>query len=282
MDVQPINNNFNSRGHLQISISNIDDDHGNVLNLLNTSNINYYSIGKTFVIDDSRSKITNFAKHSTAFPKISHQITKIIDSSKLYFTGRNFSFDITSKPLIYSILNLTPDSFYDGGVNNSVDGVLHRIETELEQGASIFEVGGKSSKPHFDDISASEEWNRLVPYLKQIHREFPNLVLAIDSNTPEVMKYALDDGIQIINDIDGFDSKEKLNLVEQYQPSVVSMFNGRNFDEHPDTLTDTMNGFFEQNLKDLLSTGIKPENIVLDPGVGFSNHNTLTFDMIKM
>lgn len=200
----------------------------------------------------------------------------------IHFKGSNFDFDITNEPIIYSILNLTPDSFFDGGVNSSVDKVLHRIETELSYGAKIFEVGGKSSKPHFDDISPEAEWGRITPYLKAINKQFPDLTLAIDSNTPEVIKWALDAGIQIINDIDGFNSDEKLKLVQEYHPSVVTMFNGRNFDEQPETLDQTMNDFFTQSISDLENAGLSKENIVIDPGVGFSNSNTLEFDMIKV
>ncbi|MSE20711.1 dihydropteroate synthase, partial [Lactobacillus parabuchneri] len=200
----------------------------------------------------------------------------------LHFKGAHFDFDISKDPIIYSILNLTPDSFYDGGVNTGIDQVLHRIETELTYGAKIFELGGKSSKPHFDDISADEEWHRVAPYLKAIQERFPKAVLAIDSNTDEVIERALQSGIQIINDIDGFNSQTKLDLVGKYKPSVVTMFNGRNFDEQPQTLEDTMTSFFTDSIQRLEEQGLDRENIVIDPGVGFSNQNTLEFDLIKM
>ncbi|GAA3188869.1 dihydropteroate synthase [Lentilactobacillus kefiri] len=203
-------------------------------------------------------------------------------NNKIHFTGRGFDFDITDDPIIYSILNLTPDSFYDGGVNSSIDQVLDRIETEQQYGAKVFELGGKSSKPHFDDISPAEEWGRVKPYLDAIQKKFPNIVLAIDSNTNEVIEEALKSGIQIINDIDGFNSAAKLNLVKKYHPSVVTMFNGRNFDEQPDTLEETMTNFFNKTIADLESVGLDKENIVIDPGVGFSDANTLQFDLTKM
>ena len=116
-------------------------------------------------------------------------LQQIQAASQIHFKGRGFDFDITTKPIIYSILNLTPDSFYDGGRNASVDGVLKRIEADLAAGTAIFEVGGKSSKPHFDDISAEEEWGRIKPFLDAIHKRFPNIVLAIDSNTNAVKKW---------------------------------------------------------------------------------------------
>ncbi|GHP12813.1 dihydropteroate synthase [Lentilactobacillus fungorum] len=199
-----------------------------------------------------------------------------------HFTGPNFDFDLNQSPIIYSILNLTPDSFYDGGVNSSIDKVLNRIEVERSYGASVFELGGKSSKPHFDDISAEAEWARIAPYLNAIQKRFPDIVLALDSNTNEVIERALKSGIQIINDIDGFNSQTKLELVAKYKPAVVSMFNGRNFNEKPETLNQIMADFFTHTISDLTASGLQKTNIVLDPGVGFSNHNTLALDIIKM
>ena len=285
--LEPINvKSVNSalRNKLKIVFSATEEEANKVSNLEYATNQLYDANSRKISIEIQRDMLYSLLENLQAELSSSSVDTlkQLVFETEIHFSGRGFDFDITTQPLIYSILNLTPDSFYDGGVNNSISGVLKRIESEREAGAQVFEVGGKSSKPHFDDISPEAEWSRLAPYLKEIHANFPDIVLAIDSNTPEVIKLALDDGIQIINDIDGFNSKSKLDLVKEYQPAVVSMFNGRDFNEQPDTLIKTMDNFFDQNLEDLLATGIKPENIVLDPGVGFSDHNTLEFDLIKM
>ena len=151
-------------------------------------------------------------------------------------------------------MNITPDSFYDGGRNSSVDKVLKRIEADIKNGAKIFEFGGKSSKPNFDDISAQEEWNRIEEYIEAVKKEFPDVVLALDSDTEEVIEKGLDAGIDIINDFNGFASEGKLKLVEKYKPALVVMNNGR-FDEIP--------------------TGIEREKISIDPGVGYSSNNSM-------
>ncbi len=224
--------------------------------------------------------ILEFGEHDESV----RQLKEAIRQSEIHFKGREFDFNVTERPVIYSILNLTPDSFYDGGVNASISAVLSRIDKEMALGASIFEVGGKSSKPHFEDISPQEEWGRVVPFLKEIHKSFPDIVLAIDSNTPEVMKLALENGIQIINDIDGFNSEDKLKLVAKYKPDVVTMFNGRNFNEQVSTLNKNMDDFFTHSINDLKKSGLSNENIVIDPGVGFSAKNAFDFDFdfIKM
>ncbi|MDN6967344.1 dihydropteroate synthase [Oenococcus sp. UCMA 17063] len=217
------------------------------------------------------------------FKRNKKQLQKILDDQRVFFKGQNFSFDITFRPLIYSILNITPDSFYDGGINTSVVSVLKRIEKEKVQGADIFELGGKSSRPNFKDITASQEWERIAPYIKAIKKQFPELVLAIDSNTEQVIEKALDQGVDIINDIDGFNSKKKLELVRNYHPSVVTMYNGRNFSEKADNLSIQLTEFFKRSVQNLKDCGLNQQNIVLDPGVGFSKaKKILQLDLCKM
>ena len=170
-------------------------------------------------------------------------------------------------------MNITPDSFYDGGRNSSVDKVLKRIEADIKNGAKIFEFGGKSSKPNFDDISAQEEWNRIEEYIEAVKKEFPDVVLALDSDTEEVIEKGLDAGIDIINDFNGFASEGKLKLVEKYKPALVIMNNG-GFDEIPN-LKNYLESYFDERVKAILGTGIEREKISIDPGVGYSSNNSM-------
>ena len=136
-------------------------------------------------------------ENSFEFENGINKLKDILQKSKLIWKGNNFEFDLTTESVIYSILNITPDSFYDGGRNSSVDKVLKRIEADIKNGAKIFEFGGKSSKPNFDDISAQEEWNRIEKYIEAVKKEFPDVVLALDSDTEEVIEKGLDAGIDI-------------------------------------------------------------------------------------
>ncbi|KRL01202.1 dihydropteroate synthase [Liquorilactobacillus capillatus] len=212
----------------------------------------------------------------------SDRLKEILQENSVFFTGAGFSFDITTQPLIYSIVNVTPDSFYDGGVNNDLKTVLKKIELEQEAGATFFELGGKSSKPNFVDISAEEEWQRIAPYIKEIKRVFPDVILALDSNTDSVVERALSAGVQIINDIDGFVSEQKLRAVSEYKPAVVTMFNGRNNLEKTQHFDEYLKKYFEKAIVRLTDCGLKTSNIVLDPGVGFSKTNVFEFDLLKV
>ena len=200
-------------------------------------------------------------------------LEEILQENRLIWKGNNFEFDLTTESVIYSILNITPDSFYDGGRNSSVDKVLKRVEMDIKNGAKIFEFGGKSSKPNFDDISAQEEWNRIEKYIEAVKKEFPDIVLALDSDTEEVIEKGLNAGIDIINDFNGFTSEKKLKLVEKYKPALVVMNNGR-FDEIPN-LKNYLENYFDERVKAILETGIEREKISIDPGVGYSSNNSM-------
>ena len=212
-------------------------------------------------------------ENSFEFENGIEKLEEILQENRLIWKGNKFEFDLTTDSVIYSILNITPDSFYDGGRNSSIDKVLKRIESDIRNGAKIFEFGGKSSKPNFDDISAEEEWNRIEKYIEAVKKEFPDIVLALDSDTEEVIEKGLDAGIDIINDFNGFTSEEKLKLVEKYKPALVVMNNGR-FDEIPN-LKNYLENYFDERVKSILETGIEKEKISIDPGVGYSSNNSM-------
>ena len=212
-------------------------------------------------------------ENSFEFENGIEKLEEILQENRLIWKGNRFEFDLTTESVIYSILNITPDSFYDGGRNSSLDKVLKRIESDIRNGAKIFEFGGKSSKPNFDDISAEEEWNRIEKYIEAVKKEFPDIVLALDSDTEEVIEKGLDTGIDIINDFNGFTSERKLKLVEKYKPALVVMNNGR-FDEIPN-LKNYLDNYFDERVKAILETGIEREKISIDPGVGYSSNNSM-------
>ncbi|MFT8836475.1 dihydropteroate synthase [Liquorilactobacillus satsumensis] len=254
-----------------------------LLGLLKQQNVCFSRAGKKVTAELATASLKRLlACWKTVFGTPSEDLEKILQDSRVFFKGRDFSFDVTTDPLIYSILNITPDSFYDGGVNADLKTVLQRVEQEISAGAAIFELGGKSSKPNFTEISAAEEWARIAPYIKELKKNFPGIILAVDSNTDSVVARALAAGVQIINDIDGFQSKKKLELVREYTPAVVTMFNGRDQAEQKPTFSTDLKDYFSNSIKKLQAQGLSAANIVIDPGVGFSNTKVLEFDLLKI
>nr|WP_252894844.1 dihydropteroate synthase [Liquorilactobacillus satsumensis] len=242
-----------------------------LLGLLKQQNVCFSRAGKKVTAELATASLKRLlACWKTVFGTPSEDLEKILQDSRVFFKGRDFSFDVTTDPLIYSILNITPDSFYDGGgVNADLKTVLQRVEQEISAGAAIFELGGKSSKPNFTEISAAEEWARIAPYIKELKKNFPGIILAVDSNTDSVVARALAAGVQIINDIDGFQSKKKLELVREYTPAVVTMFNGRNQAEQKPTFSTDLKDYFSNSIKKLQAHGSVRQILSLIPALAF-------------
>ena len=207
-------------------------------------------------------------------PNEKAQLQQILNRQKIVWSGAHFNFDLTNQPIVYTIMNITPDSFHDGAQENlNVDSFLKKVENQLIDGASVIELGGKSSRPGYLDITPNQEWLRLEKPLKALKKQFPDVTVAIDTDEPEVMERVLDCGVDIINDIDGFDTDEKLKVIEQYRPSVVAMNNGRTPFLYSDDVFEELSGFYEHKKQELLHTGLKKEQICTDPGVGFYDPN---------
>lgn len=206
-------------------------------------------------------------------------LTAIYEEQRLCWAGKNFHFDLTTTPIIYSIINCTPDSFYDGDRNRGVAEILARVEQDLVQGAVVIELGGKSTRPDYPDISAAEEWRRLAPVIKAVKSTYPQAVLAIDTDNAEVMARALEQGADIINDVAGFETAAKLDVLRRYQPSVVAMNNGRH--AASGTVQELLH-FFEQLAPRLVAAGLAREQIAIDPGIGFSKDGNPYADLLRM
>lgn len=197
-------------------------------------------------------------------------LQEIENRQRMIWSGQNFSFDLTKEPIVYAILNVTPDSFYDGNqANLAVENVLKKAEEQLSGGASVLELGGKSSRPGYEDISPEQEWQRLKEPLAVLRKAFPKAVLAVDTDEAYVMERVLEAGADIINDIDGFDTADKLRVLKKYRPSVVVMNNGRADFQYSDNVFEELAAYFEHKTAELLACGLTREQICLDPGVGF-------------
>lgn len=198
------------------------------------------------------------------------QLESIWAAHQLYWRGASFELNLTTEPIIYSILNTSPDSFYDGGELKDMDAVLDRAEADVMAGAKVLELGGQTTKPGFKPIEASEEISRVVPQLRAIKQRFPDIPLAVDTYKTDVMDAALNAGADIINDVNGFrDDMKKLDLVKEFEPAVVTMHENRG---HPymEDLTTNIRRFFSKNLKMFLEAGIPYCSIALDQGIGYS------------
>ena len=180
-----------------------------------------------------------------------------------------------SKPLIMGILNLTPDSFYDGGKYNSEKEILQQTEKMINEGAAIIDIGAVSTRPGAEDISEKEEIKKLTPVVKSLKNHFPSLTLSVDTYRSTIAENMINLGADIINDISGgcFDDK-MFDVIAKYNvPYILMHIKGtpKNMQKNP-VYTDVVKeikDFFVTQLSQIKKIKGNTHNIVLDPGFGF-------------
>ncbi len=180
--------------------------------------------------------------------------------------------DLTA-PRVMGVLNVTPDSFSDGGVFFAPDAALRRVERMLEEGADLIDVGGESTRPGAADVDADEERRRVVPVIDAIARRFA-VPIAIDSSKADVMRAAADVGAGLINDVRALREPGALTAARatglpvclmHMQGSPRTMQHAPHYD---DVLADVMS-FLEQRLRVCEAAGLSRERLLVDPGFGF-------------
>ena len=190
-----------------------------------------------------------------------------------------------TRPLVMGILNLTPDSFYDGGSHNNTDDVLRHCEKMLTDGADIIDIGAFSSRPGSEIISVEEENSRLIPYLIEIRKRFPEAIVSIDTFRKDVAKNALENGADIINDISGgiFDEEMLPFIGETCTPYIMMHCGGSIESLHTNLIKenpcDIVKSFFEKQIDFLSKYG--EQQIILDPGIGFNKSMKCNFELLN-
>ena len=195
----------------------------------------------------------------------------IITSKKKNFANLNFQ----KLPNIMGVLNLTPDSFSDGGKYNAKNkGIKHGLEM-FKSGANIIDVGGESTRPGSKMVNKNLEWKRIHKTLKYICSKFP---VSLDTRKSEIMEKGIKIGVKVINDISGlnFDQKTK-NILKKYKiPFVIHHSKGtpENMQIKPSYKNELLDiyDFFEKKIESLRIAGIKHNNIIIDPGIGFGKN----------
>ena len=192
--------------------------------------------------------------------------------------------DMTS-PKVMGVLNVTPDSFYDGGKFVEEGSILKQAERMLTEGADFLDVGGYSSRPHAIDITDKEELGRVIPVVKVLLKEFPSAIVSIDTFRSAIAKEAVDCGASIVNDISAGElDKAMVETVAALQVPYIAM----HMQGTPQTmaqftnyenLTKEITDYFHRKILQLQSAGIK--DIILDPGFGFAKTVDQNFELLN-
>lgn len=174
---------------------------------------------------------------------------------------------------VMGILNITFDSFYDGGKNNTLTKAVEKAHQFIKEGAKIIDIGAYSSRPGAKHISATEEWNRLKTIIPIINKEFPETVLSVDTFRSEIARKSIDSGAHMINDISAGEMDEKMfdTISELKVPYILMHMKGKpqNMQNNPqyECIEDEIVDFFKKKISILEKKGV--EDIIVDPGFGF-------------
>ena len=185
--------------------------------------------------------------------------------------SRSLSLD---KPAIMGILNVTPDSFSDGGQWNSLNKALEHALSMIASGAAIIDIGGESTRPGADAVSAEEELARILPVIKALRAQNSEILISVDTSQPEVIREAAAAGADIWNDIRALSMPGAVLTAAELQIPVILMHmqgTPKSMQDNPcyqDILTEVLD-FLKERAALCLKHGIKKENIILDPGLGF-------------
>ncbi|GBF11378.1 dihydropteroate synthase [Tepidibacillus sp. HK-1] len=170
--------------------------------------------------------------------------------------------------LVMGILNVTPDSFSDGGKYNQLAIALKHAKKMIADGADIIDVGGESTRPGHQEVSVEEELERVIPVIRALAKEI-KVPISVDTYKAEVAQQAIEAGAHIINDVWGFKKDPNMaKVVAEYQVPVILMHNRMNMEY--DSLMDDIIADLRESIQIAITAGVKADQIILDPGIGFA------------
>ncbi|WP_367606933.1 dihydropteroate synthase [Legionella sp. W05-934-2] len=193
------------------------------------------------------------------------------------------------KPLVMGIVNVTPDSFYDGGKHDKCEQAIEHARLLIAQGVDILDIGGESSRPGAKTVSAQDEMDRILPVIKAI-REESDIIISVDTYKTSVMQACVEFGANLINDITGLPDKATRQWLAttniplcimhmQAKPKTMQVA-----PHYPNGVVLEIKNFLQNRAQECLDDGIEKENIILDPGFGFGKsveHNLLMIKHLK-
>ena len=244
---------------------------------------NLVSFDSIEILSKGRSKILNIKKIKFLNKDLKKKIEKDLReiSKKKSFKKLNFS----NIPVLMGVVNLTPDSFSDGGKYNKKKQAYNHAKNLVAKGCKIIDLGGESTRPGAKDIKEQEEWKRIFPSLKRINKL--NKYISLDTRKSLIMDKGIKNNVNLINDVSGlsYDSNT-LNILKKTKiPFVIHHTKGspKTMQKNPkykDVLIEIFD-FFENKIKELRKFGILHNNIILDPGIGFGKNLKHNITLIK-
>jgi len=224
-------------------------------------------------------------KYHEAVPEMRLEMSRNEPSQKLIFPDRQMTL---SRTHVMGIVNVTPDSFSDGGRFYDRDVAASHALKLVEDGADIVDVGGESTRPGSDPVSADEEWRRVEPVIRALEDE-TDIPISIDTMKPEVAWKAIEAGAIMVNDVSGLRNKDMTELVARERVAVVIMHmlgEPKTMQEDPSYIdvVEEVKDYLRRQMDTAIKAGVSSDSIVLDPGIGFGKtieHNLRLINLVK-
>ena len=188
-------------------------------------------------------------------------------------------FKIGKRTYIMGILNFTPDSFSDGGKFDNIDAAVEHVKEMIESGADIIDIGGESTRPNHTPVEEAEEISRVVPIIKAIREKF-DVPISIDTYKAKVAEKAIEAGANLINDVWGFKKDKEMGKVAAKYNVPCCLMHNRENEDYKDLMEDILEDLRE-SIKIAKDAGVKDENIILDPGIGFAKSHEQNLDIMN-
>ena len=171
------------------------------------------------------------------------------------------------------ILNVTPDSFYDGGLHFDLADTQKRVDAMVKEGVEIIDIGGESTRPGSKPVTIDEELDRVIPAIKYIAKNY-DIPISIDTQKSEVAKKAVEAGAHIVNDVGGLRNDDMISVVSEMNVPVIMMHmqgTPENMQKNPQygDVVEDIKEWLEERINAAGKAGIKRSNIIVDPGIGF-------------
>lgn len=198
------------------------------------------------------------------------------------FRDREMTFE---RVRVMGILNVTPDSFSDGGEFLSPQKAVERALEMEREGADMIDIGAESTRPNAKAVSEAEELDRLLPVIREVHSRV-HIPISVDTTKPSVAREVLREGAEIINNVDGLHAEgEMADVVREFQAGLILMHRRgtpqtmQDFTQYEDVAEEVF-GELDQSLNEVVAAGVTPEQIVMDPGIGFSKRAEQNLELI--
>ncbi len=199
---------------------------------------------------------------------------------------RSRDIDLEQKVVVMGILNVTPDSFYDGGRYTGEDEALARVEEMIGEGADIIDVGGESVRPGVDPVGLNEELGRVIPVIEKIKRQF-SIPICVDTYKAEVARQAIEEGAEMVNDISAlrFDPGLRKIVAGYGVPVILMHIKGtpKNMQDNPryGSLMEEIVSYLESSIKLAEEAGADGRGIIVDPGIGFGKTTAHNLEILR-